>query len=98
MTELGQHWAAHRGRLNYAQLDGETVEERTDRMVRRPASMREGNGMRPNSARTGAMQAEAGRIEAACHPPMPQALIDKQNEVTEVLNDRPRDNRCTGIR
>jgi hypothetical protein len=93
MTKLRQHCTVHSERLNHAQLDGETVEERIGRMARRPGSMLEGNGMRPNSARTGAMQAEAGRIEETCDPTMPHALIDKRNGATEVLNDRPRDHR-----
>jgi hypothetical protein len=78
MTKLEQHWTTHRERLNRAQLDGETVEEYANRMTGSESrSMREGNGMRPNSARTGAMHAEAGRIEEACDPPMPPA-IDRQ--------------------
>jgi hypothetical protein len=98
MTKLGQHWTSHRERLNYAQLGGETVEECTNRMARRPGSMLEGNGMRPNSARTGAMHAEAGRIEEACDPPMPPSSIDKHDKATEALNDRPRDHRCSRTR
>jgi hypothetical protein len=98
MKSLWQHCTAHSERLIYAQRDGETVEVRMDRMARRPRSILEGNGMRPNSARTGAMQAEAGRIEETCDPAMQHALIDKCSEATEDLDDRPRDHRCTRIR
>jgi hypothetical protein len=93
MTKSGQGRTAYGERLNYAQLDGEPVEARVDRMARRPVSMREGNGMRPNSARTGAMQAEAGRIAQEYDLPMPQTLIEMQDEATEVLDDRTRGNR-----
>lgn len=93
MTKLGQDRTAYGERLNYAQLDGEPVEMRMDGIARRPVWMREGNGMRPNSARTGAMQAEAGRIEEECGPPMPRALIDRQDAATAVLDDRTRGNR-----